>query len=211
MPSPIQATKQPTTDVAYTLDELLTCYDQHFVRRAYLTLLSREPDPEGLGYYLGRLRTGFSKLWILAQIRSSQESKARAPNLPWLDDALTRYRKGKYPLIGWIFRRGRDSEDDHPVESKLERKLRSIENQIYMLSDQSTHQLDQMEAALTELNNQVVPQSAAPRGGFSIGRTTKVAPPSPPEPESFKQLSKRAKAIYFRLQKAAAIHATGIN
>src|ERR1700733_14487159 len=127
MPSPTQVTRQPTTDVAYTLDELLACYDQHFVRRAYQTLLNREPDSEGLGYYLGRLRMGFSKLWILAQIRSSQESKASAPNLPWLDEAITRYRKGKYPLIGWIFRLGRDSEDDHPVESKLERKLRSIE------------------------------------------------------------------------------------
>jgi hypothetical protein len=210
MPSPTQVTRQPTTDVAYTLDELLACYDQHFVRRAYQTLLNREPDSEGLGYYLGRLRMGFSKLWILAQIRSSQESKASAPNLPWLDEAITRYRKGKYPLIGWIFRLGRDSEDDHPVESKLERKLRSIENQIYMLSDESTYQLRQMETALIELNNLVAPQSAAP-GGVSMAKTSKVPLPSPPEPEGFKQISPRARAIYYRLQKAAATHTAGMN
>ena len=211
MPNPTQVTKQPATDVAYTLDELLICNDQQFVRCAYQTLLNREPDAEGLGYYLGRLRIGFSKLWILAQIRSSQESKARAPTLPWLDDAITRYRRGKYPLIGWIFRRGRDSEDDHPVESKLERKLRSIENQIYMLSDESTFQLHQIATALAELNSLVPPQPGAPQGGVSMGETSEVAPPFPPEPEGLKQLSPRARAIYYRLQKAAANHATGMN
>jgi hypothetical protein len=64
-----------SSHVAVTLDELLQYHDKQFISCAYQTLLGRTPDPEGLQYYLDRLRSGISKYEILAQLRFSKEGK----------------------------------------------------------------------------------------------------------------------------------------
>lgn len=92
-----------TADAAHTLDELLSCHDRRFVLCAFRTLLDRTPDPEGLNYYLGRLRTGFSKILILKQLRDSEEffirnayriSLGRFPDPEVLDLHLRQARAG---------------------------------------------------------------------------------------------------------------------
>ncbi len=63
--------------VAQTLDELLSYPDQPFVLCAFRTLLGRDPDQEGLNYYLGRVRSGYAKIQILRQLRRSPECALR--------------------------------------------------------------------------------------------------------------------------------------
>ena len=195
---PLQA-NHPTQPIqASSLDELLASDDQHFVHSAYLTVLGREPDPEGLGYSLGRLRQGVSKIKVLAQLRLSKEGNAFAVKLPGLDRAIHHYQQEQYPLIGWVFKRLHGAETNHPIE----RKLRAIENKLNFLSDESTRRFDQMEARLSEFS-------------YSIGLNTSSTANALKESSSLEQsqrtgqlkkLTPRARAILFQLRTAIAEH-----
>jgi hypothetical protein len=196
---------------ASTLDELLTYYDQAFVVCAYYTLLGRTPDPEGLNYYLGRLRAGISKIHLLAQLRSSNEGKLYAAELPSLDTAIQRHQRGQYPLIGWLFRLYYGVEGNQPTE----RKLRSIENQLFLLSDESNCQFNHLETMLASLHPLLgqQTQSVAALGMASkdASETASVNPLQSPVPDELKQLSPRAQDIYFQLKEAAGHVGRGRN
>jgi hypothetical protein len=88
------------------LAELLREEDQFFVETAYRTLLSRPPDAEGRDHYLGELRAGVPKLEILGRISGSAEAAARGVELPGLRDALKRYRRSRWPVLGRLFAGG---------------------------------------------------------------------------------------------------------
>lgn len=65
----------------------LTCLfryqDEDFILQAYLHLLGREPDPQGLADYLHALRSGHYPKWrILAALASSAEFKSQHPQPP---------------------------------------------------------------------------------------------------------------------------------
>ena len=200
MLTPLQAHHPLTPILATSLDELLACHDQHFVCSAYKTVLGRAPDPEGLGYSLGRLRQGVSKIKVLAQLRLSQEGNAFAVNLPGLDRAIHHYQQEQHPLIGWVFKRLHGAETNHPIE----RKLRAIENKLNLLSDESARRFDQMEARLSEF-------------AYSVGLHTSSPAISLKESSSFEQsqrtgqlkkLTPRARDIFFQLKTAIAEHCT---
>lgn len=201
-----QPTATKMTAIASTLPELLACHDQQFVCCAYQTLLGREPDPEGLGYYLGRLRMGFSKIQILAQLRLSNEGKTYAAKLPGLDTAIQHHKKEKYSFIGWLFGRRNGGEGDHSTE----RKLRGIENQLFLLSDESNSRFNQLETALDALRDLVVQQNqsldaALGRAPLVVPDAASINPIQPPDPDGLTQLAPRAKDIYFQLKKMIAI------
>ncbi|MDR3065171.1 MAG: FkbM family methyltransferase [Comamonas sp.] len=206
--APVNMPLTPALVAAATLDELLEQHDQSFIQCAYLTLLGREPDPEGLNYYLSRLRTGYSKIQILAQLSLSNEGKAYAAQLSGLDVAIARYQKSKYPLLGWLYRWINSLEGNHPNE----RKLRSIENQLFAFSHESKCRFNQLETAVASLHH-LAAQKALVVTAEVTGINTPVAsvesnptPAQPSGPEGLKQLTPRARDIYFQLKTAAARH-----
>jgi FkbM family methyltransferase len=150
MPATTQTAHPTSPVVATSLDELLACHDQYFIHCAYQTLLGRAPDSEGLRYYLGRLRSGISKVQILAQLKNSSEGKAHGATLPNLDRSIRRYQKARWPLIGWLFTGAKPS---------LDRKLNAIENQIFILGDESNRRFNQLETALAGLHQLVMRQT----------------------------------------------------
>lgn len=219
-----------------SLDELLSWHDQQFVNAAYKLLLGREADAEGLRYYLSRLRCGYAKTHLLTQLSLSKEAKAYAKahkkaglaSLPGLPKAIKNYRRGQYLLIGGLFRWLNGAESNHPAE----RKLRAIEQQIILLSDESKSRFNQLESALYGLHHLVVQQHSGLQdlvlqqnqsinaaldnmSALTSDRLTiqpvqlpETAPPLPKqsvEPEGLKQLSPRARNIYFQL-KAASVN-----
>lgn len=95
---------------------ILDLYDRHFVDAAYKLLLGRTLDPQGEGYYLGRLRAGYSKIHLLRQLRFSEEGRAHAADVPGLDREIQRFKKAQIPLIGWIWRRFYRLEGNSPGE-----------------------------------------------------------------------------------------------
>lgn len=153
--SNIQLPTQAFIQSASTLDELLAYYDLQFVHYAFRTLLGRAPDPEGLSYYLGRIRSGISKIQILAQIRSSAEGMAHASILPGLKKAIKLYKRGQYPLIGWLFRKINSSPSNHATE----RKQRSIENQLHSLSNETNLHFKKLEDSPSSMQHWVEQQT----------------------------------------------------
>lgn len=187
------------TSVPSSLDDLLACHDKQFIFYAYKILLGREPDPEGLNYYLGWVRKGYSKIQILSQLRLSAEGKTQAETLSGLDRAIRCYKRGQYPLIGWLFRRS-NSEGNHAIE----RKLRCIENQIFLLSDESSLRFNQLEMAISRLNELVVLSQTRTDQEPTITDTTN----SPIlESSEVNNLSHGARSIYLQLKNMVAANA----
>ena len=89
---------------ALTLEELLSHHDERFVNVAYHTLLDRQPDSEGMKYYLKRLRDNVNKVEILAQLRNSAEGESKQINLVGLNEVVKRHRQLKTPLLGPLLR-----------------------------------------------------------------------------------------------------------
>ncbi len=87
---------------ADSIEELLSWDDVGFVRCAYVTVLGRQPDPEGEDYYTGRIRDGHSKLELLAQLRRSPEAPGHDPGIAGLDRLLRRAAWRRNPVFGWI-------------------------------------------------------------------------------------------------------------
>ena len=83
-----------------TLEDLLAHHDERFIYNAYCVLLGRAPDPEGLEYYLNRIRAGVSKVEILAQLHQSKEGKSRLINIAGLDKAIKCQKILKVSLLG---------------------------------------------------------------------------------------------------------------
>ena len=87
----------------WSLDELLGYYDRQFVQNAYLALLKREVDPDGLKSRLHVLRTGqASRLELLFQLRYGPEGRQHKTVVKGLQRARVIERLYRLPVIGLI-------------------------------------------------------------------------------------------------------------
>lgn len=124
-------TLNSTTYVPITIDELLSNNDENFIYNAYFSILGRAPDPEGMSYYLTRIRGGTSKLEIITQLSKSSEYKSLTVKLLDLGNKLSRQKKFAIPLLGpllqYFFAREKSSD--------IKKNLRAIENSLYIISN----------------------------------------------------------------------------
>jgi FkbM family methyltransferase len=223
-PAKVQPSSQATTELsmphsdptinlsgppgATRLDELLARHDQSFIQSAYQTLLGRDPDEEGLNYYLGRLRSGIPNIQILGQIRRSEEGRALAADLPGLDAAIRRYRWAHKAIIGWWVRLFVSVEGNNSTE----RKLRVLESQLFLVGKENMRRFNQMENVITRLHQMVAEQIEQINAvEVAEGSTAQVDPATPAsiqpsDTEALKQLSPRARNIYLQLKTAAVIN-----
>jgi glycosyltransferase involved in cell wall biosynthesis len=79
---------------------LLQFDDQRFVQSVYLMVLQRSPDPDGLDFYLNRLRSGVSKIQILGEVIDSQEAVSRAVKVLGWRAVVKLHKLSQLPLIG---------------------------------------------------------------------------------------------------------------
>jgi hypothetical protein len=172
-------TKLPAMEAASSLDKLLAYDGQQLIRCAYLTILGREPDPQGRVYYQQRLRNGIDKIQIVAQLYLSKEGRKKNRDIPGLKAAVKRYKRSRYPFVGWLFRRR---------VSRLERKLMGIENQIYMLGEE----IMQMDFA----SNGLLKATALQAPADGQGKLDEIA-----------QLPMEARKFYYQLKSAAVARA----
>lgn len=163
-----------------SLAGLLSLQNEDFVEAAYEAVLGRDSDPVGRAYYIARLRTGYSKLSVLHQLRGSGEPQ-HGPATPGLSRALFRYRLGRLPLIGWIFRKLFRVEG----ESVKERLQRSIISEIAGLRTEIASRSFASSSAQPQRSAQPAPRNPA----ATERRRNLVA----------EQLSPRAKEIFDRL------------
>lgn len=95
-----------TKEHGYKLEDFRPFHDREFIRNAYLAMLGREPDPDGMDHYLSALRTGaFSKTDILGRIRYSREGRARGVEIKGLFfPFLLHLCYSSVPVIGRVLR-----------------------------------------------------------------------------------------------------------
>jgi Domain of unknown function (DUF4214) len=85
---------------AVDANALLRLHDKAFVRHAYITLLGRQPDHEGLAYYTERIREGVRKERVLLELASSPEALPLPPGLEaMLGAERERERPGLLPRV----------------------------------------------------------------------------------------------------------------
>jgi hypothetical protein len=88
----------------YRLDlaQVLFKEGRGFIADAYRFALGREPDAEGVEYYVRRLRSGQTKQQILAQLYLSREARLKGHYHPQLARLVIPYRIRKLPVVGWL-------------------------------------------------------------------------------------------------------------
>lgn len=119
---------------ADTLEELCALADSDFVDCAFVTLLGRQADPNGLQHYLRQVRRGVSKLSIIRALRRSSEGRRHDPGIAGLDRALRRHHRANLPVIGFLVRLFTGLEGN----SAVERRIRAFENALQIERDRDT-------------------------------------------------------------------------
>lgn len=130
---------------ADSLSELCAWDDVNFVRCAYVTILGRQPDPEGEAYFLSRIRRGHSKLEVLWQLRRSKDALGHDPGIAGLDKALKTAALSRHWLIGGSVRLITRSEGD----SSALRSARAVANIASVIYDE----LAQHNLKLSNINS----------------------------------------------------------
>lgn len=80
----------PPARAAGSIDELLAYDGEALLRRAYLTFLGREPEPEGLAAHLTQLRKAGRERMLYA-IATSEEGRRFGASVPGLDTLVARF------------------------------------------------------------------------------------------------------------------------
>ncbi len=117
-----------------TVAELLALHDERFVRAAYLCVLGRQPDADGMRFYVERLRAGTARDEIVLELSNSAEARVRgSPDLAGI--AALRARPVKKPPGLWsrLARRLLG----HALEP-LATELRVVENAVFRILDDRT-------------------------------------------------------------------------
>jgi hypothetical protein len=118
-----QPTVAPLPEVNH-VDHLLAVDSDAFVRAAYLAILHREADPEGLALYTDLVQQGWSRSDVLNELVTSEEGRTLKPDLRGLIPLLKRYRKAQLrSWVGWYHRAVKGAESDLPQDRLLRAAL----------------------------------------------------------------------------------------
>ena len=170
--------------------DLLRFEDEAFLQQAYRTLLHRMPEPEGLAFWLHKLRRlGWSKVDILWNIRSSSEGQVHGVPIRGLKTRYVLYRIWKttlkIPVFGWLLkwcwsfiRLPRLAttiarlERDRRAEATEQEKLTSLQEHVTFLC----RRMDKLEKHVASLDSRR--QQKRKNGGHRD--RTHQSPPKPP-------------------------------
>jgi hypothetical protein len=131
---------------AANIRELLELDGAAFIDCAYKTLLHRAPDPAGFENYLRLLRSGASKMRIVAALHFSTEARGRA-SPRGLKRAIVRYWLAHSKLTGWWYRPIAQVEGDTPIECRL----RAIESTLRQMAHDRESELRDLDTAANDV------------------------------------------------------------
>lgn len=94
--------RKESVKAATTIRELLSHEGEVFIRCAYLTVLGREAETDGLKHYLAKLVRGTPKLRIIGDLHRSSERKRHATSIPRLRGLGLLLKFERLPFIGWF-------------------------------------------------------------------------------------------------------------
>ena len=103
----LQPDFEPRSDHRYHVNDLLRFHDRVFIQAAYRAVLKRSPDETEMLRDLTALRSGnVNKIDVLANLRLSQEGRAKGVQLDGLVLPALIRRLGQLPLLGYPIRLG---------------------------------------------------------------------------------------------------------
>lgn len=91
------------TPIASDVAELLALEDREFIEQAYMLLLKRPADPEGLEHYLIQLQNGEEKSQIITSLLRSPEGQKSAGLFSGLHKQTLKRGLSNLPVIGKLF------------------------------------------------------------------------------------------------------------
>lgn len=118
---------------------------QDFVGEAYRNLLNREPDEQGMAYYLGRLAAGYGKTSVIRDLAESDEYRP-VGDIGGLRQLLRNEKLINHWLLG-VFRRSQERE----------RLAREAISELRRFRQQTVVELEQKIAAMNSVLN-LLPQ-----------------------------------------------------
>jgi hypothetical protein len=130
-----------------SLDELLSLHGLTFVKWIYRTLLRREPDPNGMRFYLARIRSGISRVQVIAEIALSAEGKTRRVELSGLHRALRLYKLKSVLVLGDVI----SFLIDITRESPQQKKMRALEEELLRHAEDNEEHIDHIQAGIVDL------------------------------------------------------------
>lgn len=142
---------------ADSLPELLSWDDVDFVRCAYVTVMGRQPEPEGEEVFTRFIRRGGSKQDLLWRLRNSPEGRRHDPGIAGFDRALKRAAWGRTPVVGPIVRLFTRTEGD----TVADRRHRRLLNQIAVLRNEQRAQRQLLGFLLDRVAHSPVPAGVA--------------------------------------------------
>ncbi len=100
-----------------TVADVLTWQGPMFLVAAYVALFEREPDPDGLARYMGLLKAGASRTFVLMELANSPEAREKASAIRGLENAIAVYKKAqRKSWRGWYCRNVLGAESDLPSD-----------------------------------------------------------------------------------------------
>lgn len=109
---------------------LLMLEDEAFVHSALGILVDAELGVDVGLPFVWLLRQGYSKLFVVAQMADQWGESFRPGRLPGLRRRLKQYQLTRLPIVGTLM----CLVFNLPSESRAQRRLRVIENQLYLLA-----------------------------------------------------------------------------
>lgn len=109
------------------VDELLQRHDREFVVASYNALLGRDPDEEGLAFYLARLRAGLDRTQMLLELSRSDEARLFAARIDGLPALLDRVNADQRRLLRSLRR------DNGPQLNRIENLLARVHHEMHAL------------------------------------------------------------------------------
>jgi len=113
--------------------DVLQWQGRMFLVAAYVALFTREPDSEGFARYLGLLRTGASRTFVLIELADSNEAREKASDIRGLAGAIAVYKKAqRKSLQGWYCRNVLGAESDLPAERERRAMAYAVAGAAYL-------------------------------------------------------------------------------
>jgi len=125
-------TSDVTITPAQNLPAIMSLDYDHFVQCAFLTILNRPADSDALEHYVERLKAGHPKLAILSALYKSEEARAANVRIPWMRNALRRYKLTSIPVVRLAF-----MSDRRDVRLEFEHRLHAVEKKVVLLTAQT--------------------------------------------------------------------------
>lgn len=114
--------------------DLLNLNDIAFIWKTYQTVLCREPDREGMSFYLEKVRSGISKESVIADMALSLEGSTISSGIVDLQVFIDKHNKQRHWFFRWFNQQAKSERTLNRLENLAGRNQEDVEKQLEVLT-----------------------------------------------------------------------------